>query len=99
MIRDWVDWGYNPRCPHIKLGPQVFGQDRRSELATLEIPTVLLHGGDDPMFPIDHAYELASVLPDALLIEFAEAGHELFASPTAHRSLVDHLAPTNERPQ
>lgn len=94
VIRDWVDWGYNPRCPHIKLGPQIFGEDRRGALEKLEVPTVLVHGGDDPMFPIDHAHELVSLLPDASLIEFAGAGHELFALPTAHRSLVDHLAST-----
>jgi len=49
--RSWIERGQNPSCPHLRLGPQVFGVDRSRALARLAVRTHVLHGDDDPMFP------------------------------------------------
>jgi pimeloyl-ACP methyl ester carboxylesterase len=61
--RSWVQRGQNPSCPHLRLGPQVFGVDRSSELATIAVPTRVLHGTDDPMFPVAHGEAIARCIP------------------------------------
>jgi pimeloyl-ACP methyl ester carboxylesterase len=90
-VRDWIAWGYNPRCPHVKLGPQVFGVDRDLALRSIDAPTLVVHGDDDPMFPIDHGRALSETLPRARLVTLPGRGHELFAAPDVHQLIVDHL--------
>lgn len=36
--------------------------DRRARLASIERPSLVIHGGADPWFPIDHAHSTASAL-------------------------------------
>ena len=82
-IESWVSRGQNPRCPHIRLGPQVFGIDRSEQLARLVVPTLILHGDDDPMFPLEHGQRLAETLPTATLSVLPGRGHDLFLDPTS----------------
>lgn len=44
-------------------------------LATIDIPTLVLSGGDDPMVPVANAKLIAAVIPDAELHVFDTAGH------------------------
>lgn len=90
-IRDWIVWGYNPNCPHVKLRPQVFGVDRGRELEAIDVPTIVVHGDDDPMFPIEHGRALERTLPRARLVALQGRGHEIFSSPAAHHPITDHL--------
>jgi pimeloyl-ACP methyl ester carboxylesterase len=90
-VRDWIAWGYNARCPHVKLGPQVFGVDRDAALGSISAPALVVHGDDDPMFPLEHGRALAETLPNAHLVSLAGRGHELFAAPDVHQLIVDHL--------
>ncbi|TYK52759.1 alpha/beta fold hydrolase [Actinomadura decatromicini] len=46
-------------------------------LSTIDVPTVVLHGTADPMFPIGHGEALADVIPDAALVPLEGAGHGL----------------------
>lgn len=41
------------------------------------IPTLLLHGTADPLFPIAHGRALAEVIPGARLVELPGMGHQL----------------------
>lgn len=41
------------------------------------IPTLLLHGTADPLFPIAHGRALAEVIPGARLVELPGVGHQL----------------------
>ena len=82
-VESWVTRGQNPRCPHIRLGPQVFGIDRSDQLARLVVPTLILHGDDDPMFPLEHGQRLAETLPAASLSVLPGRGHDLFLDPTS----------------
>lgn len=61
---------------------------RLSQLAGL--PTLVLHGTADPMFPLAHGKALAAGIPGARLIELDDVGHQL---PPLHTwtLLVDEL--------
>jgi pimeloyl-ACP methyl ester carboxylesterase len=49
-------------------------QRRLEELA---VPTVVIHGRDDPLFPIEHGRALAGTIPAADLLALDDVGHEL----------------------
>jgi pimeloyl-ACP methyl ester carboxylesterase len=49
----------------------------RDRLPGLRAPTLVIHGTDDPMFPLEHGAALAREIPDARLLTLDGAGHEL----------------------
>lgn len=95
IVGDWLEEGYNPRCPHVKLGPEVFGVDRTERLSRLDVPALVLHGTDDPMFPIEHARALVRTIPEAELEVRPGRGHELFADREIHQLIASHLVRGN----
>jgi pimeloyl-ACP methyl ester carboxylesterase len=46
-------------------------------LADIAAPTLVLHGTDDPVFPIEHGRALAAAIPGARLVELPGMGHEV----------------------
>ena len=42
-----------------------------------EVPSLVIHGGADPMLPIEHGKALAEEIPSARLLALEEAGHGL----------------------
>ena len=95
VIDDWLEHGYNPRCPHVKLGEEVFGVDRSEELSRLDVPTLVVYGTDDPMFPLDHAHALAQLLSMVALHLRPGCGHELFADRKVHQLVAGRLSSGN----
>ena len=51
--------------------------DRRAELATIRVPTLVVHGMDDPLIPKSAGREVARIIPGATLLEFEGMGHDL----------------------
>ena len=51
--------------------------DRSALLRRLEMPVLILHGGDDPMVPPPHARQLARLIPHARLELIEGWGHDL----------------------
>jgi pimeloyl-ACP methyl ester carboxylesterase len=49
----------------------------RERLPSLRAPTLVIHGTDDPMFPVQHGAALAREIPEARLLTLGGAGHEL----------------------
>ncbi len=49
----------------------------RERLGGLDVPTLVIHGGEDPLFPIEHGRALAREIPGAELLTLPHAGHEL----------------------
>jgi pimeloyl-ACP methyl ester carboxylesterase len=49
----------------------------RKRLPELRVPTLVIHGDQDPLFPADHAFALAKAIEDARLLILPGAGHEL----------------------
>jgi pimeloyl-ACP methyl ester carboxylesterase len=51
-------------------------------LATLVVPTLVVHGTNDDLIPIEHARRLAASIPDAALLRLDSVGH-VFPYPTS----------------
>ena len=56
----------------------------RGRLGDITAPTLVLHGEDDPFFPIGNGQALAAEIPDARLVRLGHAGHR--PRPTPSRS-------------
>ncbi|MPZ81281.1 MAG: alpha/beta fold hydrolase [Actinophytocola sp.] len=73
-----------------------WGQPWRQRLADVRVPTLVIHGGQDPIYPIAHAHALVSAIPDATLQVLEQAGHELARADweTVTTALLRHTAGT-----
>jgi pimeloyl-ACP methyl ester carboxylesterase len=47
----------------------------RQPLSSIEVPTLVIHGTADPMFPSEHGQALAREIPGARLLPLQDAGH------------------------
>lgn len=61
--------------------------DRRGPLRQVDVPTLVLHGDRDPIFPLVHARATAAAVPDADLVVVPGLGHGL------PRSMWDQILP------
>lgn len=52
--------------------------DARELLPTIDCPTLVVHGADDRLIPVDMGAEIARSIPGAELVTIADAGHLLF---------------------
>ena len=48
----------------------------RGRLGEIAAPTLVIHGDDDPLFPLEHGQALAREIPNAELLVLAGIGHE-----------------------
>jgi pimeloyl-ACP methyl ester carboxylesterase len=48
---------------------------RIDELARIQVPTLVVHGTEDPVYPYDHAEVLAKGIPTAMLVGWEGVGH------------------------
>jgi pimeloyl-ACP methyl ester carboxylesterase len=51
------------------------GDPIRPRLGEIRVPTLILHGEDDPVFPLGHAQAMAREIPGAHLVVLKETGH------------------------
>ncbi len=51
------------------------GHDASSRVASIQAPTLVIHGDFDPLVPVDNGRYLARVIPGARYIEYAGVGH------------------------
>ena len=52
-------------------------KNRKSELASVAVPTLVIHGADDPLVPVEGGKETAEAIPGAELIIIDGMGHDL----------------------
>ncbi|WP_279583359.1 alpha/beta hydrolase [Fodinicola feengrottensis] len=53
------------------------GASQRHRLAEISLPTLVMHGTEDPLFPYGHGVALAREIRAARLVPLEGAGHEL----------------------
>ena len=54
----------------------ISGDDRsRGPLSSIDVPTLVIHGTADPMFPLEHGEALTEEVPGATLLPLEGAGH------------------------
>jgi pimeloyl-ACP methyl ester carboxylesterase len=71
------------------------GEPVRHRLGEIEAPTLVLHGTEDPLFPIAHGEALARKIPGARLVPVEGVGHE-YPPPQVWdevvEAILDHTA-------
>ncbi|MGX1779081.1 alpha/beta fold hydrolase [Nocardia brasiliensis] len=53
------------------------GAPWRDRLGDITAPTLVLHGTEDPLFPLEHGKALAAAIPGAELLPMPETGHQV----------------------
>jgi pimeloyl-ACP methyl ester carboxylesterase len=66
--------------------PFAWGEPTRARLGGMRVPALVVHGAQDPMFPLEHGETLAREIPGAALLVLPETGHEY--PPRRHWSTV-----------
>jgi pimeloyl-ACP methyl ester carboxylesterase len=66
------------------------GEPERRPMRDIAAPTLVLHGTDDPLFPIAHGEALARAIPGATLVPLDKVGHEV-PPPQAWDVVVDAI--------
>ena len=65
----------------------------QGRLDELEAPTLVLHGTEDPLFPLGHGEALAAEIPGARLLPLEGMGHQVPPRPLwAHvvEAILEH---------
>jgi pimeloyl-ACP methyl ester carboxylesterase len=52
-------------------------EDRKSALASVTVPTLVIHGSDDPLVPLACGQDTAEAIPGAELLVIEGMGHDL----------------------
>ena len=70
------------------------GESSNKPLSSIGLPTLVIHGTADPMFPIEHGQALAEEIPDARLLPLEGAGHGVERADweIIVRAILDHTA-------
>jgi pimeloyl-ACP methyl ester carboxylesterase len=71
------DRGHNSGGVARQLAAILSGPDRTASLATLDVPSLVVHGSADPLIPVAAGRLAASVIPTAELLEIEGMGHDL----------------------
>lgn len=58
------------------------GEVAPGELSAIDIPTLVLHGSHDPLFPLPHGEALAAAIPGARLVVIPGMGHQFLPPET-----------------
>jgi pimeloyl-ACP methyl ester carboxylesterase len=68
----------------------VASPDRRPKLAGIKAPSVVIHGADDPLVPVEAGRDTAENIPGAALKVIPGMGHDL--PPELYDEIVDAIA-------
>jgi pimeloyl-ACP methyl ester carboxylesterase len=71
------------------------GEPVRGRLDEVRMPTLVIHGTEDPLFPIEHGEQLAAEIPGARLLRLDGMGHQVPPRPHWDRvvaAILEHTA-------
>jgi len=85
-----VERAFNPNSNH---GPACQTPSRLDALRNLNIPTLVIHGDEDPIINYCHGVVCAKVIPGATLLTLRGIGHELPLGiiPEASSAILKHI--------
>jgi pimeloyl-ACP methyl ester carboxylesterase len=84
------DRSHYPQGVGRQLAAIVKGGSRVEQLEAISVPTLVIHGADDPLVPIEAGRDTAKSIPGARLEIIEGMGHEL--SPGLEHRLADLIA-------
>jgi pimeloyl-ACP methyl ester carboxylesterase len=75
------------------------GRVPRGPLSAIGAPTLVIHGTEDPMFPLGHGQALADEIPGARLLPLEGAGHGVYQPDwgTIVGAIVEHTTDAERR--
>ncbi|MER9264680.1 alpha/beta fold hydrolase [Mesorhizobium sp. M0410] len=73
----------------LKSGEDGSGEDWTGRLRDMKIPLLVIHGTDDPIFPVEHGAALADAVAGARLLRIEGGGHELH--PDNWAAIIDAI--------
>jgi pimeloyl-ACP methyl ester carboxylesterase len=70
------------------------GETSHEPLSSIAVPTLVIHGTEDPLFPLEHGQALADEIPGARLLTLEGAGHGVDRADwdVITRAIVEHTA-------
>jgi pimeloyl-ACP methyl ester carboxylesterase len=76
------------------------GELPRGPLSSIAVPTLVIHGTADPMFPLQHGRAVAAEIPGARLLTLDGAGHGVDRADweIIVRAILDHTARASAEP-
>ena len=74
------------------------GEVPSEPISSIAVPTLVIHGTADPMFPLEHGQALAEEIPGARLLTLEGAGHGVDRADwkTIARAILEHTAKRGE---
>ena len=81
-MRQQAGWSYDrshvPGAARRQLAAAMASARRqRAGLGSIRVPTLVIHGEDDPLLPVKHGVHTAQAIPGAELVVIEGLGHEL----------------------
>jgi pimeloyl-ACP methyl ester carboxylesterase len=91
--------GSNPRGFLRQFAAVLASGDRRDQLPSVRVPTLVIHGSSDPMFPLSAGRTLANLVTDGTWLPIAGMGHDLPAPlwPTLVAAIKRHAERADAR--
>lgn len=91
--------GMNPRGFLRHFAAVMASGDRRPKLPACNVPTLVIHGSRDPMFPLRAGRDMARMVPNATWLPIAGMGHDLPPSlwPVLARAIARHAERAESR--
>lgn len=88
------DRSFHPEGRNRQLAAMLADGDRTPELTTLEVPTLVIHGGADPLIDVSGGEATADAIPDAKLSIFPTMGHDIpeVLWPEIRDLITDHFS-------
>lgn len=77
FIEKSYDRSYYPQGMARQNAALLVNGDRRPSLASLKVPTLVIHGADDPLISVEAGKDTARVIPGARLLIIDGMGHDL----------------------
>jgi pimeloyl-ACP methyl ester carboxylesterase len=95
LILEETRRAYDPGGSGRQIAAMAVTGDRRSRLATITAPTLVIHGADDPLFLPACGRDTAASIPNADLMLIDGMGHDL--PPALYRAIVEAIDRTASR--
>lgn len=92
LVLEEVRRGYDPDATGRQIAAMAVAGDRRTRLARIAAPTLVIHGADDPLILPACGQDTAASIPDASLMLIDGMGHDIPAP--LNRTVVDAIDQT-----
>ena len=94
IVTQAFDRAFYPQGPARQLIAILTQKNRRPALASVSVPTLVVHGTDDPLVPVECGRNTAAAIPGAELMIIDGMGHDIPHSgawPQIIEAIVDHM--------